>query len=339
MRIAALVLAGVLLGTTATSSLSPSAAAGYLPSATDSPGDGAWGFGDDNDNKLTVGREGTANQGNDNVGKDSDGPKDRYVRADAKTCATLSDIDTIESIATAPGACPEGTNDAEIIVPCDDDEYALDALWVQRARDDGSYDDPEQLSDDECITPADIAAQARREFRSMRISAPVATLQGNPPMVVNVHYPAYTTATPQDRGVTLLGVPVVIRAEPAEFTWNFDDPFSPGGGTLTTTSPGRAWHDGDPTPDASWVGHTYSLLGAPGTDAGTAVDDHGNVYRSGVAVSLTTTWQGRFRVQGTSTWTDIPGTISTTSTTEPTTVTEARTRLVCDDVTSSSTTC
>ncbi|MGF0115014.1 hypothetical protein ACQFYA_01640 [Promicromonospora sp. Marseille-Q5078] len=263
----------------------------------------------------------------------SDEPQDRYARTDAVTCATLgAELDALSGIVTAQGACPEGKDVAEITKPCDDGEFALDALWVQRVQDDGTYGDPEQLSDDECITPADIAEQARREFRSMKISAPVATLQGNPPMVVNVHYPAYTTATPQDRGVTLLGVPVVIRAEPAEFTWNFDDPFSPSGSTLTTTSPGEAWQEGDPTPDASWVGHTYSRLGTPGADAGTAVDDHGNTYRAGVAVSLTTTWQGRFRVQGTSTWTDIPGTISTTSTTEPTTVTEARTRLVCADL-------
>jgi len=176
----------------------------------------------------------------------------------------------------------------------------------------------------------DVAAAAQREFKTMKIQAPEATMQGNPPMVVNVHYPAYTTAAPQDRTVTLLGVPVVLRADPTEFTWDFDDPYS-ANGTLTTTSPGRAWHQGDATPDESWVGHTYTRLGTPGQDPGTGVDAEGDTYRSGVTVSLTTTWQGRFRVQGTSDWTDIPGTITTTSTTEPTTVTEARTRLVCED--------
>ncbi|MEL7974370.1 hypothetical protein AAG589_00780 [Isoptericola sp. F-RaC21] len=252
---------------------------------------------------------------------------------DAVTCATLGEsIDAISGFVTAPGACPEGKDVAEITMECDDGEYALDALWVQRVQDDGTYGDPEQVTDDECITPADIAAEAQREFKSMKIRAPEATVQGNPPMVVNVHYPAYTTATTQDRTVSLLGVPVVIRAEPTEYTWDFDDPYSPGGSTLMTTDPGRPWHEGDPTPDTSWVGHTYSRLGTPGQDAGTAVDDKGNAYRTGVAVSLTTTWQGRFRVQGTSTWTDIAGTISTTSTTDPTTVTEARTRLVCEDL-------
>ncbi|MFE7407285.1 hypothetical protein [Isoptericola sp. NPDC057559] len=219
----------------------------------------------------------------------------------------------------------------------DCDDLWLAALWVQRARAGGEYDAPEQVADGQCVTPADIAAEARREFRSMKIPTPEATLQGNPPMVVNVHYPAYTSAAPQDREVELLTVPVVIRAEPTEFAWDFDDPFSAGGGTLVTTDPGRAWRSGDPLPDASWVGHTYSRLGTPGTDAGTAEDEHGNAYRTGVGVSLTTTWQGRFRVQGASTWTDIPGTITTTSTTPATTVTEARTRLVCDDLADTST--
>ncbi|MFE5311298.1 hypothetical protein [Isoptericola sp. NPDC056605] len=260
-------------------------------------------------------------------------PKDRYARTDAVTCGTLGEeLDSLSGIVTAPGACPEGTDVVEITTPCEDGEYTLDALWVQRVQEDGTYDDAEQLSDDQCVTPADIAAQARREFKSMKIAAPEATVQGNPPMVVNVHYPAYTSAAPLDRTVTLLGVPVVLRAEPTEYTWDFDDPYSSTGSTLTTTSPGRPWHEGDATPDESWVGHTYSQLGTPGKDAGTGVDGKGNVYRAGVAVTLTTTWQGRFRVQGTSDWTDISGTISTTSTTDPTTVTEARTRLVCEDL-------
>lgn len=297
------------------------------------------GKSDNDDDRVTVGASSDAWQfGAEGREPANDKPRDRYVRTDGVTCAELgADLDALSGIVTAPGACPEGTDIAEITVPCEDGEYALDALWVQRVQADGSYGDPEQLTDDECITPADLATEARREFKTMKITAPVATVQGNPPMIVNVHYPAYTTAAPQDRTVTLLGVPVVIRAEPTEFTWNFDDPHSSAGTTLTTTDPGRPWREGDPTPDESWVGHTYSRLGTPGQDAGTAVDDKGNTYRTGVTVSLTTTWQGRFRVQGTSTWTDIPGAITTTSTTDPTTVTEARTRLVCDDLEGTST--
>jgi len=300
--------------------------------AVDTRAGNPWGLADDSNNELNVGREGNASEPG-NSGQSTEESRDRYARTDAVTCGTLGEnLDALSGIVTAPGACPEGTDIVEITTPCEDGEYALDALWVQRVQEDGSYGEAEQLSDDQCITPADIAAQALREFKTMKIQAPEATMQGNPPMVVNVHYPAYTTAAPQDRTVTILGVPVILRADPTEFTWHFDDPYSPGGSTLTTTSPGRPWHQGDATPDESWVGHTYTRLGTPGQDPATGVDAEGDTYRSGVTVTLTTTWQGRFRVQGTSDWTDIPGTITTTSTTEPTTVTEARTRLVCEDL-------
>jgi len=261
---------------------------------------------------------------------DDSKPKDKYARADEVTCLDLAGTNYLKDIATAPGACDNGKTGFVTDPDCDD--LWLAPLWVQRLRNNGTYDQPEKIDDGQCITPADIAAQARREFRTMKIPTPKATLQGNPPMVVNVHYPAYTSAAPQERQVELLTVPVVIRADPAEFTWDFDDPYSTGGTTLTTTDPGRPWHTGDPLPDTTWVGHTYTRLGTPGTDPGTLEDEHGNAYRTDVTVSLTTTWQGRFRVQGSSTWTTIPDTLTTTSTTTPTTVTEARTRLVCDDL-------
>jgi hypothetical protein len=257
-----------------------------------------------------------------------DKPQDKYVRTDAVACNGLNDLDTVGDITIAPGACPDGSQDITITPACDG--TWLDALWVQRVRDDGSFADPEQVSEDQCVTPADIADEARQEFASMTIPAPEATFQGTRPLLVNVHYPAYTTATPVDREVTLLGVSVVIRAEPVEYTWDFDDPYSPGGGTVTTTDPGRPWYDGEPWPDAGWIGHTYTRLGDPDSDSGTSVDDWGNWYRSDVTTALTTTWQGRFRVQGTSAWTDIPGNVTTTSTTTPAAVSEARTRLVCD---------
>ncbi len=297
------------------------------------PGNTISGF--NNDRSDTMGATATGNgHGRETSGTEAatDGPQDKYIRADETTCFQIKNTDYVRAVTHTPGACPSDWTAIEQELDCAEDTYALAPLWRERARPDGTFEDPEKVADGQCVTPADIAAEVQREFKSMKIAAPEATMQGNPPMVVNVHYPAYTTATTQERAVTLLDVPVVIRADPTEFTWDFDDPHSPGGSTLTTTSPGRPWHQGDATPDESWVGHTYTRLGTPGQDAGTGVDAEGDTYRSGVTVTLTTTWQGRFRIQGTSDWTDIPGTITTTSTTEPTTVTEARTRLVCDDL-------
>ncbi|WP_159795371.1 hypothetical protein [Puerhibacterium puerhi] len=269
-------------------------------------------------------------------GQSSAASKDKYFRADAKTCA-IGDLDMLVDIVTQAGTCAEGYAETVVPAPCEDGTYQLDALWVQRVQDDGSYAPAEQVSEDQCVTPGDIRAEAERAFRSMRVSAPPVTLQGGEPLLVNVRYPAYTTAAAQEQDVTLLGVPVTIRAEPVEFAWDFDDPHSPGGGTLVTSDPGRPWRDGDPTPDESWVGHTYTRLGEPGSDAGSAVDDAGNTYRSGVTVSLATTWEGSFRIAGSTDWTPIAGTITTTSAGEPATVTEARTQLVCDDLAGSAT--
>jgi hypothetical protein len=289
----------------------------------------SWGRADDANDEFIAGRSGNGWQHTaDGPVATSDEPQDKYVRASETACIEAGEMDFIESITTAPGVCPEDANAFRITPACDG--TWLDALWVQRVRDDGSFEDPEQVSEDQCVTPADIADEARQEFASMTIPAPEATFQGTRPLLVNVHYPAYTTATPVDREVTLLGVSVVIRAEPVEYTWDFDDPYSPGGGTVTTTDPGRPWYDGEPWPDAGWIGHTYTRLGDPDSDSGTSVDDWGNWYRSDVTTALTTTWQGRFRVQGTSAWTDIPGNVTTTSTTTPAAVSEARTRLVCD---------
>jgi hypothetical protein len=284
-------------------------------------------------NQLTVGRIKQSNNDGSYAGSASrpQPPKDKYFRADAKTCA-IGDLDMLDEIVTQAGACDAGYAETIIPAPCEAGTFQLNALWVQRVQEDGSYAEPEQLGDDRCVTPADIRAEAERAFRSMHVDAPPVTLQGGEPLLVNVRYPAYTTATPQEQDVTLLDVPVTIRAEPVEFAWDFDDPHSPGGGTLVTSDPGRPWQAGDPTPDESWVGHTYTRLGEPGSDAGSAVDDAGNTYRSGVTVSLTTTWKGSFRIAGSTDWTPIPGTITTTSAAAPATVTEARTRLVCDDL-------
>jgi hypothetical protein len=77
---------------------------------------------------------------------------------------------------------------------------------------------------------------------------------------------------------------------------------------------------------------TYTHLGHPDTDPGTLVDAEGDWYRDGVSITLTTTWRGMFQLVGTSEWTDIDGTISTTSAIDPVRVTEARVRLVCSDL-------
>lgn len=263
---------------------------------------------------------------------EDDGPRDRYFRSDSRTCNTAATAEGI-NLVDALDTCPDGTLDTTIEqAPCNDDEYELAELWVERLQDDGTYAAPEQVSGRECVTPADLATQAQQAFAAMRITAPTATVQARQPLLVNVHYPAYATTRPQTRQVTLLDVPVHIRADPIKYTWDFDDPHTPDTDTLTTTDPGHPWTPDSPTPDHTWIGHTYTHLGDPTHDPDTHTDDQGDRYRDHVTVTLTTTWQGSYRIAGTSTWTTIDGTITTTSTTDPLTITEARVRLHCDDL-------
>ncbi len=171
----------------------------------------------------------------------------------------------------------------------------------------------------------------------MHVPAPTATLQTGHPtkLLVNAWYPVYASDDIVTQTATLLEVPVEIRAFAAQYTWDFDDPFSPGGGTLTTTDPGRPWIDGDPLPDERWVAHAWTRLGDPDTRAGRAAHtsiESGIKARTDVHVTMETTWHGQFRIVGTTRWTDISGELTTTSDVGTYMVTEARSRLVCDDL-------
>ena len=93
------------------------------------------------------------------------------------------------------------------------------------------------------------------------------------------------------------GIDVVTS--PVEYTWDFGD-----GQTLTTTSPGGPYPNRD-------VEHVYE-------DVGT------------FTVTLTTVWEGRYRVDEDPDheWRTIDGTALTTTTLDPFEVTELRSHLV-----------
>jgi hypothetical protein len=204
---------------------------------------------------------------------------------------------------------------------------------------DGSFSNPVVSQASRCVTPAELAPAVLTEFTSMRIPAPRAVLQGPPGdiLYVNVWYPAFVEADPVTHQAVLLEVPVEIRATAARFVWDWDDPFSTTGGSLTTTYPGVERVEGDPPGDRFAVAHMWDRLGDPDTRVGflngTARNpDNGMKYRTDVTVTVQTTWTGEFRVQGSPTWTSIPGAILTTSQAGTFGVTEARALLYCEDL-------
>jgi hypothetical protein len=164
-------------------------------------------------------------------------------------------------------------------VTCDAGEDAPGFVWVQVT--DGVEGDTECRSSDDSllrlvVTPGLVA-------RAMeRLSWPSSELVIQPPdgrTLVNFRTNFLTTndeATTQS--VTLLGQRVVIEARPSSYGWDFGD-----GTSSTTSTPGARYPDLDVT-------HRYLRKGA-------------------YAPSVSTTYVGRFRVNG-GEWQEIPGSLT-----------------------------
>ncbi|WP_426593300.1 hypothetical protein ACPPVS_16420 [Cellulomonas sp. McL0617] len=120
-------------------------------------------------------------------------------------------------------------------------------------------------------------------------------------VLVNLDTIVLTDPAPQTFRTTLLGYGVDVVATPTAFTWDFGDRSS----TLTTTSPGHAYPH-------QHVTHAYTEVGS-------------------AAITLTTTWSGRYRVDGDDQWHDVAGTAQTTSAAAPVQIEERRSHLVAKD--------
>ena len=157
------------------------------------------------------------------------------------------------------------------------------------------------LSSWQCVSPeeGDLIDDVRSAFAEMTLTpSPITVIDGRGWTFVQIDTVIYSDDEPQTLATTVGGTPVELRATPVEWHWDFGDNTKP----LTTTTPGG------PYPDKS-VTHVYTRL---------------DTYE----VTLTTTWQGQWRLVGETTWRDVDGQNVTTSTSEPFTTHEIRTRLV-----------
>ena len=228
---------------------------------------------------------------------------EEFRRMPASVCFT----DDFPTTKGQVGACRAGEREGALAVTCEVGQVALDPIfkqtWVNNP--DGTISDLSrwELQDPadpgDCLTAVDLAPLVEAEFQRLTITPSPITIQ--PPdgwTLVNVDTITYTSPAPQVFATTLLGIPVTIEATPATYTWDYDD----GTAARTTTDPGA------PYPDHT-VAHVY-------TQEATAT------------ITLATTWHGRFQITGTTTWTPITGTATTTTTAPPLIVHEARSRLV-----------
>lgn len=148
--------------------------------------------------------------------------------------------------------------------------------------------------------PADVLPVLTVEdFRQLPLAPPVLTLQPDRGWVlVNKETIVMTDRTEQAFRTELLGHGIDVIATPDTFTYDFGDDTK----DLVTRSAGHSWPDHD-------TFHFYEELGT-------------------VQITLTTTWTGRYRIDGTTQWRDVVGTAETSATSAPFTVEERRSRLV-----------
>ena len=108
---------------------------------------------------------------------------------------------------------------------------------------------------------------------------------------------AYTDPSTRTLSTTVAGVAVEVEATPTSYHWDWGDTT-----TTTTTSPGAPWPH-------QTVTHRY------------------HHPQTGVHLTLTTTWTARYRPAGTAQWHHVNGTITTTETSTPYTITRTLTYL------------
>lgn len=144
-----------------------------------------------------------------------------------------------------------------------------------------------------------LPALTLEDFRRLPLAPPPLTIQPDrPEVLVNIATITMAEATTQRFTTDLLGHPIEVEATPSAFVWDYGDGTEP----LRTTSPGHPWPDHD-------VFHDYR---APGT----------------YTITLTTEFRGRYRLVGSTTWLDVDGTATTTTSAPPITAVERESRLV-----------
>ena len=240
------------------------------------------------------------NRHQDGRARGASDPSDVVYWRHSQGMCRLVDLDDA-GLATS---CADDTELRGRDLDCAADEYELDALYAaDRDPATGELGRPRLLEPSRCIAPSDLAAAAAREFARLPIQP--SPLHVQPPdgwSLINIETITYTDDQPQTFDTELLGVPVTLRATPAEFTWDYDD-HSP---AVTTTDPGGEYPD-------HTVSHTYTR---PGT----------------ATIGLTTTWSGQFQITGLPAWTPVPGEATTATTADPITIHDARSRLVEDSL-------
>jgi hypothetical protein len=232
------------------------------------------------------------------IGNLDDSHQGRRNSATVLTQSVRAPVCQWENITTRrPMPCP---GDPVAPVAGCSDGTALPPLWQRTRADEGSaWSAWEIVGPATCAAPAQITpAMVLAEFRRLPLAPSGLVVEPDRSWAL-VGKPAVVHADPaaQTLVTTILGTAVTITATPTAYAWDFGD-----GATLTTADPGRPWPDGN-------LGHAYTRTGT-------------------YTITLTTSWSATYTVAGDATVRDVPGTATTTSTSDPLTVEERRAHLV-----------
>lgn len=166
---------------------------------------------------------------------------------------------------------------------CPDGQVALMPWWRSQALADGTFGPWVQVGGYQCASDL-IYAQVAVEWAQMPITPTDYRLEpATGWAIAELGVNPIADGTPQTMDTTILGTPVIIRAVPVSFTWSGDD-----GTNVTLMSPGKPYADG---------GTPFSLP----------------KHQHRATLTLTTTWRGEYSINGGASWSDAPGTATTTS--------------------------
>lgn len=225
-------------------------------------------------------------------------PRYEYERVPVGFCTDVTDS------LSPPYPCV-GFHATYVTPICADGSDGDHPLFVRRLdAPDGALDaDWQQVDEGGCPGDSGLVEVTAEEFRRLPVAPSTPYFQpANGRGLVNMDLIVYTDPAPQLLSTTVLGVPLTVRATPAQFSWEFGDGSAP----LVTADPGA------PYPDYT-VAHPFRQPGS-------------------YEVQLTTTWRGEYQVDGEGPWYPVTGTVTTTSAPFSETVVEARSHLVDEDL-------
>lgn len=236
----------------------------------------------------------------------------RYMRAPQCNVATGGAAEPGAPVGPRPadgGALPEcAPRNGTLPIPTCIDGPPVLPLWRQtRADAEASWAGlPWELAHGYSCPEDAVPALTAEDFRRLPIAPPVLTMQPDRGWVlVNKETIVFTDPAEQTFRTELLGYGVDVVATPTSYRYDFGDDSR----DLVTDSAGHSYPDHD-------TFHVYETLGT-------------------MQITLTTTWSGKYRVDGSTVWHDVNGTAETSAVGAPFTVDERRSRLVsglCTDI-------